>query len=179
MPEIEIRPVMNSDVPSLLALDYNYSSNKVWQMELNNVDDEINISFRQVNFPRTVHVEYPRPPESLVEDWTKHAGILVALFEGKIIGYCRMVKDAFPFSMLMTDLVVNKAQRRQGIGSALVLAALEWANARPEIRRLILEMQPKNYPAINLATKLGFDFCGYTDHYYRNQDTVLFFDKWF
>jgi ribosomal protein S18 acetylase RimI-like enzyme len=179
MPEIEIRPVINSDVPSLLALDRNYSSNRVWQMEINFVDGEVNISFREVNLPRTVHVEYPRPSENLVEEWTKHAGILVALLEGKIIGYARMVKDSFPFSMLMTDLVVNKAQRRQGIGSALVLAALEWANNRPDTRRLILEMQPKNYPSISLATKLGFDFCGYNDHYYRNQDTVLFFDKWF
>ncbi|MBE0408894.1 MAG: GNAT family N-acetyltransferase [Anaerolineales bacterium] len=179
MPEIEIRPVKNTDVPSLLKLDHNYSSNKVWQMELNVNEAEVNLSFRQANLPRTVQVEYPRLPETLVEEWSKHAGILVALLGGEIIGYTRMVQDSFPFSILMTDLVVNQSQRRQGIGSALVLAALEWANTRTGIRRLILEIQPKNYPAICLAKKLGFEFCGFNDHYYRNQDTALFFDKWF
>jgi ribosomal protein S18 acetylase RimI-like enzyme len=178
MPEIEIRPVKNTDVPALLALKHNYSSNYAWQMELNIGDDEVSVSFRQVRLPRTVEVEYPRSPEALVEDWSKHSGLLVALLEGKAIGYARLVQDYFPFSVLMTDLIVNKAQRRHGIGSALVLAAQEWASTRPGIRRLILEMQPKNFPAISLANKLGFEFCGYNDHYYRNQDTAIFFDKW-
>jgi ribosomal protein S18 acetylase RimI-like enzyme len=45
-------------------------------------------------------------------------------------------------------------------------------------RRIILEMQPKNYPAIKLTQKLGFELCGYNDHYYANQDIALFFSKW-
>lgn len=178
MPEIEIRPVSNTDVPALLALNHNYSSNNVWQMEFKMDSAEISINFRQVRLPRTVEVEYPRSPKSLVEEWSKHSGLLVALLEGKAVGYARLVQDYFPFSVLTTDLVVNKAQRRQGIGSALVLAAQEWAAIRPDIRRLILEMQPKNYPAISLVQKLGFKFCGYNDHYYQNQDTVIFFEKW-
>ena len=43
--------------------------------------------------------------------------------------------------------------------------------------QLVLEMQSKNYPAICLAIKLGFEFCGYNDRYYQNQDIVLFFAK--
>jgi ribosomal protein S18 acetylase RimI-like enzyme len=42
---------------------------------------------------------------------------------------------------------------------------------------MVLEMQPKNYPAIQLAQKLGFDFCGYNDRYYANRDIALFFAK--
>jgi hypothetical protein len=38
-------------------------------------------------------------------------------------------------------------------------------------------MQPKNYPAICLAQKLGFDLCGYNDRYFANQDIALFFAK--
>lgn len=178
MPEIEIRPVANTDVPSILALDHNYSSENVWQMEFVNEDGQVVVSFRQVHLPRAVQVEYPRPPEGLVEGWTKHSGILVALLDGKVVGYARMIPDSFDFSLLMTDLVVNKRQRCQGIGSALLLAAQEWAITRPNIRRLVLEMQPKNFPAISLAHKLGYEFCGFRDHYYQNQDTAIFFDKW-
>jgi RimJ/RimL family protein N-acetyltransferase len=44
-------------------------------------------------------------------------------------------------------------------------------------RRIVLEMQPKNYAAIHLAQKLGFDLCGYNDRYYANHDIALFFAK--
>ncbi len=78
----------------------------------------------------------------------------------------------------VTDLVVDPSLRRQGIGSALLLAAQEWSAGRPDSRRLVLEIQPKNHPAVNLAQKLGFDFCGYNDHYFANHDLAIFFAKW-
>jgi ribosomal protein S18 acetylase RimI-like enzyme len=42
----------------------------------------------------------------------------------------------------------------------------------------MLGMQTKNFPAINLAQRLGFDYCGYIDHYYPNRDIAIFFTKW-
>ena len=48
---------------------------------------------------------------------------------------------------------------------------------KEETRRLVLEMQHKNHAAIQLAKKLGFDFCGYNDRYYANHDIGLFFAK--
>jgi ribosomal protein S18 acetylase RimI-like enzyme len=68
------------------------------------------------------------------------------------------------------------ANRRQGVASALLGAAQDWASARSH-RRLILEMQSKNVPGIRLAQKFGYEFCGYNDHYYLNQDVALFFAK--
>jgi len=47
-----------------------------------------------------------------------------------------------------------------------------------EMQRLLLEVQPKNYPAIQMAKKLGFELCGYNDHYFANHDIALFFSKW-
>jgi hypothetical protein len=38
-------------------------------------------------------------------------------------------------------------------------------------------MQSKNQPAIRLAQKHGYEFCGYNDHYYMTQDVALFFAK--
>jgi ribosomal protein S18 acetylase RimI-like enzyme len=66
--------------------------------------------------------------------------------------------------------------RRQGIASVLVLAAREWG-VQHDCRNLVIEMQPKNNPAIQLASKLGFVFCGYNDRYYANGDIGLFFSK--
>jgi ribosomal protein S18 acetylase RimI-like enzyme len=71
---------------------------------------------------------------------------------------------------------VAASQRRKGIGSRLVLAAQAWARQHGH-DRLVLEMQSKNQPAIKLAHKLAFDFAGYNDRYYENQDIALFFAK--
>jgi ribosomal protein S18 acetylase RimI-like enzyme len=37
------------------------------------------------------------------------------------------------------------------------------------------EATTKIYPALSFYQKLGFRFCGFSDHYYVNQDIALFF----
>jgi hypothetical protein len=39
----------------------------------------------------------------------------------------------------------------------------------------VLEMQSRNYPAIQMAKRMGFEFCGFQDLYYANRDLALFF----
>jgi len=74
------------------------------------------------------------------------------------------------------DVVVREDNRGKGIGTALILAAQDWGMER-NCRRAIVEMQSKNYPAIQLIRKLGYEFCGYSDQYYLNQDIALFFAR--
>jgi len=177
MPEIEIRPVSADDVPALVGLDHTYTSDYVWQMEIQQPEDgQVGVQFREIRLPRSVRVDYPRSPRLLTEDWVERDGLLVAQFEGEVVGYASLSLGIAPLTCWMTDLVVKRRLRRQGIGSALVLAAQEWGTQHGS-RNLILEMQPKNYPAIHLARKLGFDFCGYNDRYYANHDIGLFFAK--
>ncbi len=176
MPEIAIRPAVIADIPQLIALDHNYTSDTVWQMEVQQDEGQINVSFRQIRLPRSARVEYPRAPSLLNENWQNRSSLLVALLAGEAIGYISLMQDTAPLTTWTTDLVVMRRVRRNGIGSALVLAAQEWAKAHGSTR-LVLEMQPKNYPAICLAQKLGFDFCGYSDRYYANHDIALFFAK--
>lgn len=181
MPEIQIRPAQASDIPILARLEPNYSSDFVWQMDIQSDETRVNISFREVRLPRSVRVEYPRSTLSLLEDWEERDGILVALSGGHPVGYACLDLNIAPATAWITDLVVEQRMRRQGIGSALLIAAQEWARhmageGRP-VQRIVLEMQPKNAPAISLAFKLGFDFGGYNDRYYANHDIALFFSK--
>jgi len=183
MPEIEVRPVIASDIPLLMALDPHYTSDRVWQMELRSRDEENQgdeqvrtVNFRQVRLPRAVRVEYARPPRALANDWTSRSGILVAVLDGLPIGYTSMMLNIMPQTTWVTDLIVERPLRRQGIGSALLLAASEWA-ANMASQNLVLEMQPKNHPAIQLALKLGFELCGYNDRYYPNHEIGIFFGK--
>ena len=176
MPKIDIRPAIKEDIPLLTALDHNYTSDYVWQLDVRSEEGQVNVSFRQTRLPRSVRVEYPRHPQRLSEDWEKRSTILVALLESDVIGYISLDQNLAPVTNWITDLVVVRRMRRQGVGSALLLAAQDWARQSNNYR-MVLEMQPKNYPCICLAQKLGFDFCGYNDHYYPNHDIALFFAK--
>jgi ribosomal protein S18 acetylase RimI-like enzyme len=176
MPEIQIRPAAEADIPALIALDHNYSSDFVWQMEIQIDEGQVGVSFREIRLPRSVRVEYPRKPSLLADEWRQRDGLVVATIEEEPVGYIGLRLNIAPLTAWTTDLVVLRRLRRQGIGSALVLAAQEWS-LHHDSRRIVLEMQPKNYPAIHLAQKLGFDFCGYNDWYYSNHDIGLFFAK--
>lgn len=177
MPEIEIRPAIATDILTLINLEHNYSSDYVWQMDYRQEDSEINISFREARLPRTAQVSYPKDYKNLGNTWTQLDALLVAKIEDDIIGYVSLNQNKTLGTTWVTDLAVRTSHRRQGIGSALVIASQEWAKQN-DSRRLILEMQPKNFPAIQLARKLGFELCGYNDHYFPNHDIALFFSKW-
>ncbi len=178
MPAIEIRPAIETDIVDLIKLEHNYSTDHVWQMEYDKSNGEIGVRFREVRLPRPVNVDYPRPFKSLAYDWTQRSGLLVALHQEKIVGYVSLFKNLAPIATWMTDLVVSKPLRRQGIGSALILAAEEWVIHQTDNNRIVIELQPKNFPAINLSHKLGYDFSGYDDHHFRNSDIAIFFSKW-
>jgi ribosomal protein S18 acetylase RimI-like enzyme len=180
MPTIEIRPAIEKDIPSLVALDHNYVSDYVWQMEISHNEhglgeaSQVQIGFREIHLPRSVRVDYPRIAQALTAEWGQRDGLLVALFENEPVGYASLMLGLAPLTAWVTDLVVKRRLRRQGIGSALLLAAQAWG-LQHDCRNLALEMQSKNFPAIKLAEKLGFDFCGYNDRYYANHDIALFF----
>lgn len=179
MPQIEVRSAVEQDIPLILKIDHDYTSEYVWQLDMSEVEnDEININFRQVHLPRSVKVEYPRSRRTLLEDWVKRSGILVAVLDSSIIGYTSLMMDIAPDTTWISDLVVNRPLRRQGVGSALIMAAEQWADHHGS-SRLVMEMQPKNYPAICLARKQGFEFCGYHDKYYPHHEIALFFVKLF
>src|SRR4030066_2459795 len=133
MPEIEIRPPTSADIPKLVEMDHDYMSDHVWQMEVQHEsgqkpsDLRVEIIFRQLKLPRSVRVEYPRSPTELTNDWKDRSCLLVALLKGEVVGYTSMMLTIAPNTSWMTDLVILRRLRRQGIGSALILAGQDWA----------------------------------------------------
>ncbi len=177
MPEIEIRPAEVSDLTHLVKIEHTYQSLYVWQMDRLIEDGQIVINFRQTRLPRPVKVEYAGSHPLLnKENWSRYQAVLVAAIELTPVGYIGLSDQFAPKTLWVTDCVVREDLRRQGIGSALVLAAQEWG-AEHGFRKAILETQSKNHPAIQLARKLGYEFCGYNDHYFANQDIALFFSR--
>lgn len=176
MTENQVRPTVASDLARLMGLDHSITSESVWQLELRRDVGQSTIMFREVRLPRSIPVSYPRNPFALADDWAKRSMMYTALIEQSIVGYISLIERSMDSTIYITDLVVNTPNRRQGVASALLGAAQEWATGRSN-RRVILEMQSKNLPAIRLAQKFGYEFCGYNDQYYLTQDVALFFAK--
>jgi hypothetical protein len=124
MPEIEIRPPTSAEIPKMVEIDHDYVSDHVWQMEVQHEsgqkpsDLKVDIIFRQLKLPRSVKVEYPRFPKELASDWKDRSCLLVALLKGEVVGYTSMMLTIAPNTSWMTDLVIMRKVRRQGIGSA-------------------------------------------------------------
>ena len=176
MPEIEIRPTISSDIHEFIRFEHSYQTSYVWQMERVVEDSQISLSFREIRLPRLVRVDYPRPIELLEQKWSQRLAMLTATMEQVPVGYIRLEDHFSPNTVWVTDMVVRQSERRQGIGTGLLIAAQQWAVER-NLKRMILSVQSKNYPAICMAQKLGYEFCGYNDHFYANRDIALYFAR--
>ncbi len=174
--QVDIRAATEDDYAALLEMDHAYSTEYVWQMEVDGPTPNMGAHFRETRLPRPMTVGYPRSKDGLSDEWKRRAAVLIAEQTGKPCGYASLATNYAPGALWLADLVVAASQRRKGIGSRLVMAAQTWARQHGQ-ERLVLEMQSKNYPAIKLAQKLAFDFAGYNDRYYQNQDIALFFAK--
>ncbi len=176
MQSINIRAATSSDIPSLVSLDHGYSTEYVWQMGLERSNGHVAVSFRQVRLPRPMRVRYPRDPSRLMDEWVNHYAMLIAEKGGRPVGYLALSRGPAPMCAWITDLVVGLPYRRQGVGGHLLQRAVQLCR-QSGMRRLFVEMQSKNHPAIALAQTQGFRFAGYSDHYYPDQDIALFFAR--
>lgn len=96
------------------------------------------------------------------------AAVFVAEDESGIVGRLSLARDEHPASSHVADLglMVAASHRRQGIGRALLEAAVEWARAA-RVRKLELHVFPHNEPAIALYEDFGFEHEGYRRAHYR------------
>lgn len=174
MAEIEIRPAVSTDINVLENLDHSCETTHVWQISNQIMRDHLVFDLKEVRLPRVLKLAYPRRAESLKDSWTLHTLFLVARSEGNLVGY--LILDGNPDleSGVIRDVVVDLPMRRQGIATALILAAQDWLK-KQDATRLVLEVPAKNHPMIELMRKLRFDFSGLVDNYYANQDIAFFY----
>jgi len=104
-----------------------------------------------------------------------HAAVYVAeRGDGVLVGRLSVARDTHPASAHVADLGLMVAQdaRRQGVGRALLDAAVAWARTAG-VRKLELHVFPWNEAAIALYDAFGFDREGYRQgHYLRAGEDV-------
>ena len=98
-----------------------------------------------------------------------HAAVFVAEREdGALVGRLSVGRDPHPASTHVADvgLMVAFDARRQGVGTALMQAAVGWAR-EAGVRKLELHVFPWNDAAIALYETFGFEREGYRKRHYR------------
>jgi len=107
--------------------------------------------------------EFPATEEEerkWVQDHLDHPGKIVLLAEtaGAIIGNVSFENGPHRRIAHRGSLGISvvRERRGQGVGTALLRALLEWAEASPLIEKVCLEVFATNREAIRLYTRLGF-----------------------
>lgn len=172
---LEIRLALAADIPYLVRLDHGVETTHVWRMEWSN-GESVGAWFRPAPLPRPVRLPYPFAPEDLLEGWRRLPALWVALRAGQPVGYAALRWSPAPGIAWLSDVVVDTPYRRQGVGRALLLQALDWA-ARQGYRRLVWGVSFRNHPAISLAFRVHWRFVGFQHGYFPNGDTALFLGR--
>ncbi|MFL5960428.1 MAG: GNAT family N-acetyltransferase [Gaiellaceae bacterium] len=104
-----------------------------------------------------------------------HAAVFVAeRDDGTLVGRLSVGRDPHPASAHVADvgLMVALDARRQGVGTALLRAAVEWAH-EAGVRKLELHVFPWNEAALALYDAFGFEREGYRKRHYRRGDDFV------
>ncbi len=173
---MKIRTAKASDMETCVSLDHSYTTGRVWQMDTREINGAITITFRVAHLPREIQVDYPRQGADLLMGWRQRDEFLIAKEQksGRICGYVTLSAALEHRTALIGDIIVDRSLRRRGIGTRLLQSAAEWAYEH-DLRRVVINVQTKNYPAICFCQSRGLSFCGYTDRYWSTQDIALSF----
>ncbi|MFN8373451.1 MAG: GNAT family protein [Anaerolineae bacterium] len=84
--------------------------------------------------------------------------ILAAEVEGRMVGYVSCSGGLITATQHTVGLgiTIEKAWRDQGIGTALMRRAVEWAHSNPMVKRLELDVMTYNPRAQHIYEKVGF-----------------------
>jgi ribosomal protein S18 acetylase RimI-like enzyme len=171
---MEIRPASLSDLNACLAMETSFETDYVWQMEERNNAGNIAVGFRKTRLPRPVRVSGIVAPESIVSNF-KRGGMLFVADDGSgVRGFVDVMESEWNQAVSINNLAVASSFRRKGLGSRLMRTVLDWAKQKKS-RAILLHVPTKCYPAICLAQKYGFAFCGFNDQLYPNRDIALYF----
>lgn len=171
-----IRDGLAQDIPACLALNSTYETEYVWQMSVQQEASMKRITFATERLPRIMEVDHGHNENRLRLALADDLCFLVAAEResGGLLGYLTMRSDPSHSIALIQDIVVNRPFRRRKMGTRLVKVARQWALEKG-LSQITIETQTKNYPAIMFCQACGFNFCGFNDQYFRNQDIAVFF----
>ena len=174
--QIVLRDGVETDIAFCLELQSDYQTEHVWQMTVQEINDEIQISYRKQRLPRLLEARHETDPRHLEMAIRRRHCFVVAQdkISHRILGYVSMRVDETCEIAYLQDLVVGLPFRRKSLGSRLVNVARIWAREY-SLRQIMFEISTTNYPCIQFAQELGFGFCGFNDRHFPSREIAVFF----
>lgn len=181
----QIRLGTEADLVSCRALDHSYTSQHVWQLAVREESGAPTARFHQVRLPRPLEYEN-RPLPSLLLRATQTPQLLLVAEEqfggtARILAYLTLIPEQTQALTRVTNFVVTRTRRGEGIGSHLLSAAencIRSLAAHPTgIQRIRIETHSTNIPAIRFFLRNGYVYSGYDEQYYANGEIALFFSR--
>ena len=175
-PKLIIRDGIKTDIPKCTDLDSTYQTEHVWQLNVREETNEINVSLRKQRLPRPLDATHPSQASHLeIALQQKYCFIvLVESTSDMLLGYICMRVDTTHQVAYLQDIVIDKPYRRQGLGSRLLNVANLWGREN-HINHIIFEIPTTNNPCIEFAKSHGFVYCGFNDQYLPDQEIALFY----
>ena len=150
---IDVRPATADDVPAMVDLHMRVAAEGMWIGTESPVDID--------RFTRWF-------TESITSEQQLR---LVAADADRIVGSLG-VNPSQP-GILYLGMAVDAAHRGQGVGTAMMRAAIDWARAQTGMHKLELEVWPHNAAGIALYRKVGFAVEGRRRRHYRRRNGEL------
>ena len=171
---MRVRRADRRDIDACTRLDASFQTHTVWAMETRWEGKRKLSGFQVRRLPRVLTLHPPLDPDDLHADWRNGDLFLVAEEAQVVVGYLDMLTPRRLGTGLVQSIVVRPDFRRRGVGSALLRTSMNWAKHNG-LQGLCMDVQSRNYPAIQFLQKNGFVHSGYNDRYYPTQDVALFF----
>ena len=149
-------------------LAFHYMSHHYYDVEINRMADGFNVSF--VKKPLDVPYEHiPDDTDKLFQPWWDDVKAWGMEENNRLTAVIETAVERWSNRLRVTELWVDDACRRQGIGTVLMDMAVQ--RAKNEKRRaIILETQSRNEGAISFYLDYGYTLIGFDACAYQNND---------
>jgi ribosomal protein S18 acetylase RimI-like enzyme len=149
-------------------IPFDYISHNYYDVEINHTDDSFNVSFVKKPFDNP-YKRRPNENDKLFQAWWDDIKAWGIVENGRLIACIETAVEEWSNRLRVTELWIDDAYRRKGIGTALMDVAVQ--RAKDEKRRVImLETQSRNVSAIGFYLAYGFSLIGFDACAYQNND---------
>ena len=150
-------------------LPFHYVSHNYYDVEIIRAGDNFNVSFVTKPFDTPFVFNPEKDYDKLFQPHWEQVKAWGIVEDGRLIAALETAVEEWSNRLRVTELWIDDAYRRQGIGTALMDIAVN--RAREEKRRAVmLETQSRNENAIAFYLTYGFTLIGFNACEYQNND---------
>lgn len=147
-------------------LCFYYETNSYFDVNITSNVNGFEVSFLKKNFSETVKKDFT---SNLFSPYFQNQEVYGIVSGNKILAAIELSKEDWNNRLRITELLVNKELRRQGIGKKLMDIAKQRAKELG-CRAIILETQSCNENGIAFYFSQGFSLFGFDKNSYSNSD---------